>query len=83
MTVALRDVEAFAAALRGSGRRTIADMDDADIMRCVAAFRQRRLALAGTVNTLANALHRVFSIPAGGRAEDVAVRAVLRAACLE
>lgn len=95
MTVALRDAEALAAALRGpeGGGRSIAELTDAELRGRIARFRKQRLGLAGTINILANALHSVFSVPPDGGSSSYsssadplacssATRASLRAACL-
>lgn len=87
MTVALCDAEALIGALGG---RRISELSDLQLSGCIAQFRQERLALAGTVNILANALHSVFSVPSGSAgsnsrdplASSAATRASLRAACL-
>ena len=83
MTVALRDAEALANALFGQDGRTIGSLSDQEMCRRVQEFRTCRLALAGTVNLLANALHSVFTVPAHCNGSGDATHSSLREACLE
>lgn len=76
MTVALKDTEMLANALRGL------DMQSVSWSRLesnIAAMQAKRQQHAATINVLACALHRVFTKPVS----DDGTRARLRAACIE
>lgn len=74
MTVALKDSYGFSQAVQGIDLMDLSALDAA-----IAAHAQQRRAAAGTINVLANALHRVFSTPT----KDDGTRSTLRDACFD
>jgi squalene monooxygenase len=79
MTVAFKDCELLANTIKRMDFETRGAVSEQRLMNAITGFYERRKRHSSTINILANALHRVFTRPAG----DDGRRDRLRAACVE